>query len=317
MSASDDMDDKSTIESLEDTIDNNNAIDYIIQKVSETVISEGTIDFNNLRSLTQIASIRHNHEVICEVIVMSFIKYLGLKKTFAIEIKENANSYRIFNAFNLNDDRTNGMFVEIIATLAPEALSAVACIISDISTKLARENQTRYTNDRLSRIQETINQRIAKGEVSENSIESRYDKIRQAREEKAKAKHEKDSKKQKVRKNSFNYGMSDFLLGNSYKGNIKTIEGSKRKSHKHKTSSSSDKSHELQLGINRINLGGYNNKSKGDETASETAERLAKLRKKEKSAIPDTDKSVSHADVKEAIKGRVVKEDEVISESSL
>jgi len=256
---------------ISDTALEQNAIDIIMQKVTIILLKKQEVSFDRLRRLTLLGSKVKNYETYCEIVVLSLIKNLGLDSAFKDEIRSETDAYRIFNALNLNDKTVNNFFVEFIAVLAPEILSALATVLSHLSSKLAYKNKTRFTDERIFRLEEKINEMIAKGE-EEDLVEDDVSIIASK------------AISHPIRR-SKTIAFTEYLAGSTSRKNNKNKTNSS--SSKTKTDSSKKTRDIPFIEVKRLTLAPH--KDRNSETASETTERLARKSKKERKAIPDVD----------------------------
>jgi len=255
--------------------DEHNAIDFIMQRVTLILLRKQEVSFDKLRKLTLLGSTPKNYKVYCEIVVLSFIKYLDLDSAFKQEINENTEAYRIFNALNLNDDRINKFFVEFIAVLVPEIPSALSTVLSQLASRLASQNQTRYTNERILRLEAKLNDMIKDGiEEAQESVEAEATVIDQP-----------VVRRREPRKLSF----SEYFAGRPINNKSNSKPKNKEKSTSTNSTRQSSKSNDFFLPVGKITIGNKSESDYNPETASETAERIKKVRMKERIYIPDAD----------------------------
>jgi len=249
------------------------AIDIIAQKVTIILLKKQEVSFDKLKRLVLIGSNVTNYQTYCEIVVLSLIKYLGLDSSFKDEIRNDNDAYRLFNALNLEDAKVNSFFVEFIAVLAPEIFSALSTVLAQLASRLATQNKTRYTTERIQVLEARINQMIQDSSIETKDLEEPEEEVAEL--------PSKNKNHKKVRRVSFAEYM--FSPGSAVHRGTKTIE-SRRKSDK---SSSNNSSRNLK--IEKLRIASADSTTYNDETASQTSERLAKIKKKEKDVVPDVD----------------------------
>jgi len=258
------------------------AVDLIMQRLAIVLLEKQSVSFDKLRRLTLLGSSRTNSEEYCEIIVLSLIKHLDLDKSFKEEIKDHRNSYRLFNALNLNDDKINSFFVEFIAVIAPDIFTSLSAVLAQLTLQLAERNSSRFTRERISRLQIGINHLIEEDKVQANEdfVEEEEPSVVQA------------PKRKQQRKLS----ISEWITGGTVrqprvKSNPSKSSGSSNTAPRNITVGGKKKDKDpLTLGVKGLTLGsssGYDS-----ETASQTTERLARQRRKERKEIPDVEAEV-------------------------
>jgi hypothetical protein len=274
------------------------SVDFIIEKVTLVLLKKQSVSFEKLRKLTLLSSSVKDSREYAEIVVLSIIKYLELDSAFKEEIKNNTGSYRLFNALNLNDDKVNEFFVEFISVMAPELCSALSAVLAQLAIRLAERNKSKYSGDRLARLQERINI------ILENAEDRDF--VDEAIETSPVL--DKKPERRKVRRASF----ADYILGQPA-GTIKAIK------EKSASSKSEDKQETIVIRpkVRRIETKGLNIsgvKSTNSETASQTSARIAKSKGFEKREIPDVDSDVdTEVDYKRKGNSRKIADDEVSS----
>jgi hypothetical protein len=133
------------------------AVDQISERLTSVLLNNQELDFSRLRGLALLNSDIDNRTMYYELIVLSFIKYLKLSSTFSLEIKQDNAAYRIFNAMNLNDDTINTHFCIFLSLIAPDVINALCAVTARIASDLATANMTRYTSERLERLESKLN----------------------------------------------------------------------------------------------------------------------------------------------------------------
>jgi hypothetical protein len=271
--------------SVTETQTSQDAIDVIMQRLSVVLLQKQSVSFERLRRLTLLGSSRKNSGEYCEIIVLSLIKHLELDKAFNEEIKDHKQSYRLFNALNLNDDKINSFFVEFIAVIAPDIFTALSAVLAQLVLRLAEKNSSRHTKERMQRLQQGINNMIEDNKIEANEEEESYEDepvVKSIQETEVKV-------KQKQRKLS----ISEWMLGpGAYQKKTRTASS--------KTGSSKGKEAEtvlvgkrkkdrdsLRLGVDKLSI--HNEDSYNSETASDTTRRLATQRRRERKHVPDVD----------------------------
>jgi len=247
------------------------AIDFIMERISIILLRKQSVSFEKLRRLTLLSTTVSDTKEYSEIIVLSLIKHLELDSAFKEEIKENRNSYRLFNALNLNDDRINGFFVEFIAVIAPELFTALSAVLAQLAIRLAEKNKSKYSRDRMARLQDRINLIL---EEDPSPDEDEYV------EEDAKTKAI-ETPKRKVRRASF----IEYIACASSPTKLS------EKSHS-STEAASKKSKVIKRKENRLTLEGLSigaNNTGPDESASETAARLVKQKQRRLEDIDSAD----------------------------
>jgi len=252
------------------------SIDTIMQKVSLILLKKQSVSFEKLRQLTLLGTSKASFEEYCEIVVLSIIKYLDLNKEFKEEIRENRSSYRLFNALNLNDDKINQFFVEFISVLAPEIFTALSAVLAQLAVRLAERNKSKYASDRMNRLQERINTIIEDNDDPE-LIEEDFGASQEEKQREIKPKRQ-------ARRVSF----TEYLTGSNYSRQKRIKSKSSSKNDNSKSSSSQSK--DLRLGVENLVISSRD--SVNSETASETAERLANQRRRERKSIPDANSDV-------------------------
>lgn len=255
------------------------SIDFIMQRISVILLEKQSVSFDKLRRLTLLGSSRTNSEEYCEIIVLSLIKHLDLDKSFKEEIKDHRNSYRLFNALNLNDDKINSFFVEFIAVIAPDIFTALSAVLAQLTLQLAERNSSRFTRERISRLQSGINNLIEDDKLQANE---------EVEEQEVVVEHQPKANK-KQRKLS----ISDWIVGPaSQSRRVKSNPSKSNSSGKTKSPNvviekKQKQRDSLVIGVRGIHLG--SDSSSVSETASQTTERLKKQRQRERKEIPDVD----------------------------
>lgn len=252
----------------------NDSIDYILERVSMILLKKQSVSFEKLRRLTILSTTITDAKEYAEIVVLSLIKHLELDTAFRDEIKENKESYRLFNALNLNDDRINAFFVEFIIVLAPELCTALSAVLAQLAIRLAERNKSKYSSDRMARLQNRINT------ILENSDDI-YDEDSQAEDQVATP---------KPRRKSRRVSFAELVTGVNIDKRIKAISSSSSSSGKKSNSVVIPKKQAKKVDISNLHI--YDSDSRVSETASETSERLRRQRKKEKEVVPDTNSDV-------------------------
>jgi len=132
-------------------------IDYIVERLTLILIKNQDLNFTNLVKLASLRTEIDNSETYLELIILSFIKFLDLDKSFKFTIKENVPSHKIFNAMNLNDDKINSHFVSFLTLVSPDIITILCTVTSQIASEFARSNLKNDSIDRIERIQSKVN----------------------------------------------------------------------------------------------------------------------------------------------------------------
>jgi uncharacterized protein (UPF0305 family) len=247
----------------------------IAQKVTVILLKKQEVSFDKLKRLVLIGSNVTNFQTYCEIVVLSLIRYLGLDSSFKEEIRNDNDAYRLFNALNLEDPKVNSFFVEFIAVLAPEIFSALSTVLAQLASRLATQNKTRYTTERIQILEARINQMIQDSSIETKELEEPEEEIAQLS---SKAKSQK-----KVRRVSFAEYM--FSPGSASHRGSRLVENRK------KSDKSSSGNSSRNLKIEKLRIASADSSNYNDETASQTSERLANIKKKERDVIPDADEA--------------------------
>jgi len=133
------------------------AIDYISEKLSTILLHNQELDFSKLRSLSLLNGDISNKTMYYELIILSFVKYLKLSSTFQLEIKQDNDAYRVFNAMNLNDDAINSHFCVFLSLVAPDIINSLCVITSRLALDLANFNKTKHTAERVAQLEDKLN----------------------------------------------------------------------------------------------------------------------------------------------------------------
>lgn len=252
-------------------------IDYITERLTIVLVKNQDLSFSSLSRLAALRSDIDNTEIYLELVILSFVKYLQLDNSFKFTIKENVPAHKIFNALNLNDDRVNSHFVSFLTLIAPDIITVLCTVTSQIASEFAKQNVKNDTIDRIERIQEKVNKILLNDEASvvlsskinENQIEL---------------------KKQRKNKNQ-NLSFVEYLAGSSskskQKNRRKSYELSSEESNNTVSTNNSRQSVNNKKPLKRINLlPTVNDES---ETASQTSNRLAANRGVNIQELPNND----------------------------
>jgi len=254
-----------------------NALDYITEQLTITLIKNQELSLRKLRQLTLLCEDTEERGVFCEILVLSLIKFLELDSAFKIKIREETESYRIFNAMQLNDASINSMFCKFVAVIAPEVMTSISMVTAQIAAKLSARGSTRFTQERLDRLEAKINNLIAEGadnDVSKYLVEKKPKESR-VRVRRSK-KHHSDRKQLTFR---------DFLPTGARSSGRRDSIGSTKTRSSHSAKSETRTIVRKTTPVTKIRL----SQSDHGETAEETAARLASLRIRETQEIPNLD----------------------------
>jgi hypothetical protein len=136
------------------------SIDYVIDQISTRLISTQTINFKKLRQVVLLSNEPSDSIVYCNVIALAIIKYLDIGSDIIDKNGNFGEALRFYNALNLSDKKINTFFVEMILVLVPEIATALTSVLSKLSEELSRRNKSTFVNERINRLQRSLNNKI-------------------------------------------------------------------------------------------------------------------------------------------------------------
>lgn len=251
------------------------AVNNISARLTLVLLNNQELDFSKLRRLALLTRDTDNFEVYCELIVLSFIKYLSLDRTFSFEIQQDRDAYRIFNAMNLNEDKINAHFCIFLSIVAPDIVAVLASVTAQIARELADDISSQFTRFRLKEVENKVNNFISNGSAANQISYSRT------------SNHVVNSSE--LSKRTGRLSLTEYLAGVTPRSKI---HRRRRSSVAEVKSSNSKNSIETYSGfldntkrVQSIRLG--SSEGSDIETASATSRRLYAKRRADKESIPD------------------------------
>jgi len=151
------------------TIDD--SVDYIMEIVSTKLLRTRNINFGKLKRISTLAEVNVDSTAYCNVIILAILHYFEIGADLTNLVENSSDALRFYNALNLNDDRINTFFVELVIVLVPELLSTLAAIVNEITRDILRTSSGKVAAGRLSRLEIKLNNKIKQEQLAYEEID--------------------------------------------------------------------------------------------------------------------------------------------------